>query len=194
MKRLALALVALNLAACSASLNPFSGLMKKNETPVEKEAISYRPGVEMIVPHNETPVTLVADYRHVLTTRPLPEFSEPEVVTKEEAIQTESPAKTTLKVVVKEEKEISAEQKADDVRVGQEKEPSSQPVAEPSVRVVRPKPVVTTPTLPRESATDRAWRRYCDAGRDMTDEDMRIVENAGYKVPESMIEDCLPPK
>jgi len=193
MKRIALVLVALNLAACSASLNPFSGLMKKPESPVEKEAITYRPGVEMIVPHNETPVTLVADYRHVLTTRPQPEFSEPEVVTKDEAVQIQEPVEKASPIVVK-KKEVPIEQEKDDVRVGQDEARPAQPVAEPSVQVIRPAPAAKPSALSQESATDRAWRRYCDAGRDMTEEDMRIIEKAGYEIPESMIEDCLPPK
>lgn len=40
----------------------------------------------------------------------------------------------------------------------------------------------------------RAWSRYCDSGRGMTDEDWSLVAAAGESIPDHLQSTCIPPK
>ncbi len=36
--------------------------------------------------------------------------------------------------------------------------------------------------------------KYCDQGRNMSDDDWRTIERAGGRIPDALRDDCLPPK
>jgi len=47
-----------------------------------------------------------------------------------------------------------------------------------------------------EDALRRAWRRYCDGGKDLTDADWQLLKDAGApeNVPRDLARDCVHPK
>jgi len=73
---------------------------------------------------------------------------------------------------------------------------SSQLQTSSFISVEDPIPVSSAPLAPlhgkKASAQRLAYKRYCDLGVDMTDEDLRIVMTT--EIPSDLSADCNPPK
>lgn len=162
--------LALVLSGCSANSTRHSSL----SPPQGPE--NWRTGYEWTTPQSDTPVMLVADYRHVLTANPPTQYTAPPVPVGPPDLQkAEPPSHLDHKPVV------------------QPVTPKVEPIIVPAPPIPAPKPVLkTAPIKPAETPYDRAWRRYCNNGREMTDEDRAIVGDE--KIPEKFLATCRPPK
>lgn len=159
---------------CSAKPTPFSTL----STPQSPAPENWRTGYEWLTPQSDTPVMLVADYRHVLTANPPTKYTAPPVPAPEPDIMI-NPQVSRL----------------DEKPVVHVQPPKADPVIipAPTAPLVALKPTLKTVRIQAaETPFDLAWRRYCNNGRDMTDADRKIV--ADEKIPEKFQATCLPPK
>lgn len=165
--------LAISLSGCSAK-PPINTAMSH---PQNSNPENWRTGYEWTTPQSDSPVMLVADYRHVLTANPPAQYTAPPV-----------PAPAA--------KKAEPPSHLDHQPVAQAAPPKVEPVIVPAPALPPPATKLVLKTVPinksTETAYDRAWRRYCNNGREMTDEDRQIVGDE--KIPEKFQKTCRPPK